>query len=64
MDEPKISPFKLTQGRIILLIFGVLAILIAVSTAMGGLSSYQMLREAALDAQVPAETPATAPPAP
>ena len=64
MTEPKISPFKLTQGRIILLIFGVLALLIGISTAMGGRSSYQQLREASFDAQVPATTPAEAPPTP
>lgn len=63
MTEPKISPFKLTQGRIILLIFGVLALLIGISTAMGGLSSYQQLREASFDAQIPAPAPAEAPPA-
>lgn len=63
MTEPKISPFKLTQGRIILLIFGILALLIGISTAMGGLSSYQQLREASMDAQIPATAPAEAPPA-
>ena len=63
MTEPKISPFKLTQGRIILLIFGLMALLIGISTALGGLSSYQQLREASMDAQIPAAAPADAPPA-
>lgn len=63
MTEPKISPFKLTQGRIILLIFGLMALLIGISTALGGLSSYQQLREASMDAQIPAAAPVQAPPA-
>lgn len=63
MTEPKISPFKLTQGRIILLIFGLMALLIGISTALGGLSSYQQLREASMDAQIPAAAPTAAPPA-
>jgi uncharacterized SAM-binding protein YcdF (DUF218 family) len=46
MDDPKLSPFKLTQSRIILLIFGVLALLIIASTLLGGLGYYQTLREA------------------
>ncbi|WP_156461168.1 hypothetical protein [Devosia sp. Root436] len=46
MDEPKLSPFALTPSRIVLLILGALLVLIAISTAMGGLSSYQELKEA------------------
>lgn len=62
MEEPKLSPFKLTQSRIILLVFGVLVLLIGISTAMGGLNSYQELKGASAAAQngesvEPASTP-------
>ncbi|WP_156460520.1 hypothetical protein [Devosia sp. Root635] len=56
MDEPKLSPFALTRSRIVLLVLGALLVLIAISTAMGGLSSYQELKEASTAAQ--AETAA------
>ena len=59
MDEPKLSPFALTPARIILLVLGVILVLIAISTAMGGLSSYQELKEASTAAQAEAtQTPA------
>lgn len=51
MDEPKLSPFALTRSRIVLLILGALLVLIAISTAMGGLSSYQELKEASAAAK-------------
>ncbi len=62
MEEPKLSPFKLTQSRIILLVFGVIIVLIGISTAMGGLNSYQDLKGASTAAQngesiEPATTP-------
>ncbi|MCR6671728.1 hypothetical protein [Devosia ginsengisoli] len=56
MDEPKLSPFALTRSRIVLLVLGAILVLIAISTAMGGLSSYQELKEASAAAQ--AETSA------
>ena len=56
MDEPKLSPFALTRSRIVLLVLGAILVLIAISTAMGGLTSYQELKEASAAAQ--AETPA------
>ncbi|MHA6690863.1 hypothetical protein [Devosia sp. A449] len=64
MDEPKLSPFALTRSRIVLLILGAALVLIAISTAMGGLSSYQELKEASTAAkdaaavEAPAEAPA------
>mgnify|MGYP000844983553 CR=1 FL=1 len=59
MDEPKLSPFALTPARIVLLVLGAILVLIAISTAMGGLSSYQELKEANTAAQAEAtQTPA------
>jgi len=59
MDEPKLSPFALTPARIVLLVLGAILVLIAISTAMGGLSSYQELKEASTAAQAEAtQTPA------
>ena len=51
MDEPKLSPFALTRSRIVLLVLGAILVLIAISTAMGGLSSYQELKEASAAAK-------------
>ncbi len=64
MDEPKLSPFTLTRSRIILLMFGALALLIVISTSLGGLGSYQALKDAnnaAKEAAVVETTPAPAP---
>ncbi|MBU1304476.1 MAG: hypothetical protein KKF33_03005 [Alphaproteobacteria bacterium] len=47
MEEPKLSPFALTRSRVVLLVLGAVLLLIAISTAMGGLGSYQELKEAA-----------------
>ncbi|MGV8853326.1 MAG: hypothetical protein ACOH2L_01655 [Devosia sp.] len=60
MDEPKLSPFALTKPRIVLLILGAVLVLIAISTAMGGLGSYQQLKQASDEAQsgATADTPA------
>jgi len=48
MDEngKKLSPFALTPARIMLLCFGVILVLIAISMSRGGMSGYQELREA------------------
>lgn len=61
-DEKPLSPWKLTPGRIVLLILGVLLIVYTASALLGGLSNYQMLREASSPAEsaTPAE-PAAAP---
>ncbi len=48
MDEKPLSPFKLTPQRIMLLVFGILLVLIGLSTALGGLASYQELKDAAV----------------
>lgn len=61
MEEPKLSPFALTRSRVVLLVLGAVLVLIAISTSMGGLSSYQQLKEAAAAAK--AETPDVAAPA-
>ena len=59
MPEEKLSPFALTKGRIVLLVLGAVLVLIAISTAMGGMSSYQQLKEASVAAQAgTTETPA------
>ncbi len=55
-----LSPWKLTPGRIVILILGVLLVLYTVSAMMGGLSNYQQLREAS----TPGATPAQPEPAP
>lgn len=54
-DKP-VSPWKLTPGRIVILILGVLLVLYTASAMMGGLSNYQQLRDAS--------TPGATPPAP
>ena len=63
-DEPKLSPFALTQGRIVLLILGALLLVIAISTSLGGINAYQQLREAnAAATSATPETPADTAPA-
>ena len=47
------SPWKLTPGRIVLLILGVLLVLYTVSALMGGLTNYQLLKQGATE-QAPA----------
>ena len=47
MSEEKTGPFGLNRTRIFLLCMGVLVLLITVSMMMGGLSSYNALKEAA-----------------
>ena len=58
-DDKPISPWKLTPGRIVILILGALLIAYTVSALMGGLGNYQTLREAATTPPVPAEQPTT-----
>lgn len=59
-EDPKLSPFTLTRSRVVLLVLGALLVLIGISTAMGGLSSYQQLKEASAAAKAAGatETPA------
>ena len=52
-DTPPESPFKLNRTRIFLLAMGILVVLITISMMMGGLTSYQSLREAADAAKEP-----------
>lgn len=46
MVETKPSPFKLNKGRVLILALGALILVFAVSMWMGGINSYQSLREA------------------
>jgi len=46
-DQPPLSPFKLTGPRILILVLGVLAIVMIVGSLLGGVSNYQLLKEAA-----------------
>jgi hypothetical protein len=55
-DNP-VSPWKLTQGRIVILVLGVLIALIAISALRGGFSDYQTLRDASLTPPAPAAQP-------
>lgn len=52
-DTPPESPFKLNRTRIFLLAMGILVVLITISMMMGGLTSYQSLKEAADAAKEP-----------
>jgi hypothetical protein len=56
-DEKPISPWKLTPGRIFILILGVLLIAYTASALMGGLTNYQTLRDAATTPPAPAAQP-------
>ena len=47
-EEKPISPWKLTPGRVVLLIMGALLIAYTASALMGGLTNYQTLRDAAI----------------
>ena len=59
-EDPKLSPFTLNRGRVLILVLGVLIVLIAISTWFGGINAYQSLREAnaAATSAAPVETPA------
>jgi hypothetical protein len=61
-NEPKLSPFALTRGRIMLLVLGAILVVIAISTSLGGINAYQQLREAntAATSTAPAEPADTA----
>jgi hypothetical protein len=48
-----VSPWKLTPGRIVILVMGVLLILYTISALMGGLTNYQVLKQGASE-QAPA----------
>ena len=64
MSEKPQSPFALNRTRIFILAMGALVVLIAISMAMGGLGSYQELRDAANEARMaPVEPAAQAEPA-
>ena len=56
MDDPKPSPFALNRGRVLILVLGLVAAVIAISTSMGGINAYQQLREANAEATSAAPT--------
>lgn len=60
-DEPKLSPFALNKGRVLILALGAMIVLIAISTWFGGINAYQSLREA--NAEATSAMPEQAPPA-
>lgn len=62
-DKPTESPFKLNRGRMLLLVMGVVLVLIAVSTWMGGINAYQQLKQANAEATSAAPTNEAADPA-
>jgi hypothetical protein len=62
IDAAPLSPWKLTPGRIVILILGVLIVAYTASALMGGLTNYQMLKEASGPGAAPAQPePAPAP---
>ena len=50
MEEPKQSPFAMNPARVLILVLGVMIIIIAISTSLGGINAYQSLREANAEA--------------
>ena len=55
MDDKPVkpdSPWRLNTARILILVLGALVLLYAVSTQLGGLGNYQLLKEAAKPAEV------------
>lgn len=49
MAQPR--PFRLTGSQIFILVMGAIVVLIGISTALGGLSGYQQLKQAGVEAQ-------------
>ena len=55
MVDPKpLSPFALTPARILILVLGLLALLFIVGSITGGISNYQLLKEANASSSAPA----------
>ena len=52
MTEKPPSPWRMNPTRIVILIFGALVLVYALSVLLGGPSNYQQLRDAAEDAKV------------
>ena len=55
------GPFALTPPRILILVFGALAIVYIVGALLGGVGNYQQLREAAQGASSSAPSSSVAP---
>mgnify|MGYP001017978666 FL=1 len=45
------SPWRLNPARIVILILGALVLIYVVSSAMGGLGNYELLKQAATEAK-------------
>lgn len=45
-DQPPLSPWTLTRPRILILVLGVIAIAMIIGSLLGGVSNYQLLKEA------------------
>lgn len=60
MADDNKSPFKLNRSRIILLLFGALALVTVLGALMGSLRGYNEVREA-VKAPAPVTAPATNP---
>ncbi|WP_421758976.1 hypothetical protein [Devosia sp.] len=53
-DSPKPdSPWRLNPARILILILGALVLVYVVSSVMGGLGNYELLKQAATEAKPP-----------
>lgn len=51
MDEKPDNPWRLNPARIVILILGALVLLYVVSSIMGGLGNYELLKQAATEAK-------------
>jgi hypothetical protein len=53
------SPWKLNSSRVVLLVLGALLLVYLVAALSGSLTNYQLVKEAAQDAQIQKSAPAT-----
>lgn len=61
--KPPLSPWRLTGGRIVLLVLGALMLAYIVAAFSGSLSNYQMVREGAMEQRSQPAAPAEPAPA-
>jgi hypothetical protein len=57
-DQKPLGPFTLTPARITILLLGVLALVMIVGALAGGVTNYQILREATPSSSDPASSSA------
>ncbi len=62
--KPPLSPWRLTGGRIVLLVLGALMLTYIVAAFSGSLTNYQSVREGALEQRTQQAAPAETAPAP